>query len=173
MFNKSNCLFEQQKYEEALKKYDEAFLAMNEENKKNEKNIDNTKSSQPNPNEPIIVDSWTFDMEKIDSILNLYEKVCPFDENTSSIYNNIGLCLYNLQKYPQAEKCFDRALNINKKDALYLINKAKVLHEMGNDKESEEYVELTLDALKVPSAALTKNLFAYIIKEIDVLNKAK
>ena len=44
---------------------------------------------------------------------------------------------------------------------------------MGNDKESEEYVELTLDALKVPSAALTKNLFAYIIKEIEVLNKAK
>ena len=89
------------------------------------------------------------------------------------MYNNIGLCLYKLERYDEANKCFDKAININKKDALYLINKAKVLNELGEKEECAKFVEMTLDALKVPSAALTKNLFAYIIKEIEVLNKQK
>ena len=80
------------------------------------------------------------------------------------------MCLLSLGKHYLSEKCFDKAIRINKGDALLLINKARTLSDQGKYDESQRYVELTLDALKVPSVSLTKNAFVYVIKQIEELN---
>ena len=145
-FNKANCLYSKSEYKKALECYDDSFKILGKKN-------------------------WEFDIENYNTILNEYELICPIDENTSAIYNNIGMCLLNIGKPLCALRCFDKAISINKGDALLLINKARVLSELGKRDETQKYVDLALDALKVPSVSLTKNLFVYVIKEIEELNR--
>ena len=147
-FNKANCLFTQNQYEKALESYDSAFQSLVEDEK----------------------DKWEYNLNNYEELLNKYENVIPVDENTSAIYNNLGMCLLSLGKHYLSEKCFDKAIRINKGDALLLINKARTLSDQGKYDESQRYVELTLDALKVPSVSLTKNAFVYVIKQIEELN---
>ena len=144
-FNKANCLFTQNEYEKALESYDSSFQSLS-------------------------TDKWEYDLDNYEELLNKYENIIPIDENTSAIYNNLGMCLLSLGKYYLSEKCFDKAIKINKGDALLLINKARTLSEQEKYDESQRYVELTLDALKVPSVSLTKNAFVYVIKQIEELN---
>jgi tetratricopeptide (TPR) repeat protein len=60
-------------------------------------------------------------------------------------WNNIGLCLYSLEKYNEAIECYDKALEIDPKYTAAWNNKGNALHKLEKYNEAIECYDKALE----------------------------
>ncbi len=85
-------------------------------------------------------------------VLRLYEQaVSQYDaalriRNSSTLHSNMGLCYQRLGKYPEAEACYNRAIDSNPKNA-YAFNNLSALYFL--QENYDEALDLAVQAIEI------------------------
>ena len=94
------------------------------------------------------------------------DSVDPQDEG--ALQNSLGLTYVEMQEYQSAIAAFDKALEINDKNALYYCNKGSALYGQGNKKEAIDCFKHAQSLLKAGTLAegLTRNNLSFIEQKL-------
>jgi tetratricopeptide (TPR) repeat protein len=117
--SKGNILYNQGKYGEAVKAYDEAIK------------ID-PKSASAWFNKGLALD----ELGKYDEVIKAYDQAIKLEPNEAAAWNNKGNALGELGKYSDAIKAYDQAIKIYPNEAIYWSNKGGTLNELGKYSEA-------------------------------------
>ena len=93
------------------------------------------------------------------------------DGGNATAHSNLGIVLYDLQKFDEAEACHHRALALNPGIAGSLNNLGSIARERRNMDEAERYYRSAIDA--APEAYESANNLASILIEAERLSEAQ
>lgn len=108
----------------------------------------------------------------------LYEKALAADPTNDDILSRYGLALQGLKRYDEALKAYDKAINLNKKEALYPYYKGTLLAQQGKPTlaktafESALMLDPNLTQAKEAIAALqSQNAETLLLKAYEAYDK--
>lgn len=162
LLNKGNSLYNLERYEEAIKCYDDILnlnptMALAWVNKgmtletmgKLDKAIlcyDQALEINGNLLEALFAKAYALTkLGKYEEAINLYNKVLEIDQNFAEAWNNKGTVLYKLGFIEDALKCFEEALKINPNYEEAWKNKGSILEYVGNFEEALECYDKALN----------------------------
>jgi len=153
---KADEIYEQEKYDEAIKYYDMAIKIG-----------------------PEFAEIWNnrgnalLKLKKYDEAIECYDKAIEINPKDADVWNGKGVALYMLKKYDEAIECYDKAIEINPKDAgtfenrsEYLIATGKYADALKDAQESVRYSKNDEDtAIGLMLSIISKTLLGEKITE--------
>jgi tetratricopeptide (TPR) repeat protein len=120
-------------------------------------------------------DELRVDKNYLDSI-DFYQAALKGAPDSAELFNKIGICQLQMQRYKEAKKSFERALHADRKDAVAYNNLGVVYYEMRNYGAAIRHYEKAI-SLQNDSASYYNNLGAAYFgkKQFDqaILNYSK
>jgi len=159
--DKGAALYNQGKYDEAIKCYNEA-IKINPHYAPAWYNKGNVLNSQGKYDEaiecydeaiglnPQLVDAWgnkgsaLNSQGKYDEAIQACDKAIDLNPQYAMAWNNKGAALYNQGKYDEAIECYNEAIKINPQYALALTNKGVVLYSEGKYDEAIQALDTAI-----------------------------
>jgi len=152
-YTKGYALYDQGKYDEAAKAYDEAIrldpnnadtwynkgLALYDQGKYDEATKAYDEAIRLDPNN---ADTWNnkgnslSHLGKYDDAINAYDEATRLDPNDAYAWYNKGNSLYDQGKYDEAIKAYDEAIRLDPNDASTWYNKGNSLYNQGKYDEA-------------------------------------
>jgi tetratricopeptide (TPR) repeat protein len=105
IFEEANQLFDQEKYEEAIKLYDKLIV---------EKKL----GAEP----PYMKAECISNMSRYEEAIVWYDKAIDIDDEDALIWNGKGNAYYHLENYVQARVCFECAYDVDPQNVDYLFS---------------------------------------------------
>jgi len=81
---------------------------------------------------------------KYEESLVLIEKILEINKSNPLHFCYMGCCLFSLGRYRGAIKCFDKAINLNDKEAMYYSNKGISFNKLEEYDEAHKWLEISL-----------------------------